>query len=96
MHPCLSIAEIFFEIIRILCAECHEGTLAALALTCHEFLEPSLDMLWYEQYNLSNAIRCMPADLWEVSYGSVMVRALILPLSAMTNRRIIYRCSPDP
>ncbi|KAG8221424.1 hypothetical protein J3R82DRAFT_1612 [Butyriboletus roseoflavus] len=42
-------------------------TLARLARTCRCFLEPALDVLYYEINDLLWLIKCMPDDLWVVN-----------------------------
>ncbi|KAF9238221.1 hypothetical protein BU15DRAFT_62634 [Melanogaster broomeanus] len=42
-------------------------TLARLARTCRYFLEPALNVLYYEINDLLCLIKCMPDDLWVVN-----------------------------
>jgi len=47
-------------------------TVAALARTCKALTEPCLDVLWHRQERgLGALMKTLPADLWEVSYGSL-------------------------
>lgn len=39
-------------------------TAAALAQTCRSFLEPALNAVWSNLYNLSTILQVMPKDLW--------------------------------
>lgn len=55
------------------------STLHAVACTCHTFLEPALDFLWYEQIGLGHLVQCLPEDLW-IMEGNDMDR-LVRPAS---------------
>ncbi|KAM6501883.1 hypothetical protein JOM56_001860 [Amanita muscaria] len=57
---------VFFipELLRLICENCDQATLAALALTSRHFYEPAQAILWYDLDNLGPLIRCMPDDLW--------------------------------
>ncbi|KAI5896959.1 uncharacterized protein SCHCODRAFT_02570238 [Schizophyllum commune H4-8] len=35
-----------------------------LALTCRRFLEPALDVLWHDVYNIAHLLKCFPPDIW--------------------------------
>lgn len=65
MHPCWAIDEILQHI--LLCID--EGgkrgyTLAALATSCKNLYEPSMNHLWAKLDNIAPLIRCMPNDVW--------------------------------
>ena len=71
MHPCLLVAEVMGRIAEESTSPRSTGpqddglrTLYALARTCRAFLEPALDSLWYEQYTLMHAVKCLPGELW--------------------------------
>ncbi|KAI9573115.1 hypothetical protein HD554DRAFT_2059143 [Boletus coccyginus] len=77
MHRCLTIDEILTIIFQhafiILKPEPKSRefrdrrTLARLARTCRYFLEPALNVLYYEINDLLWLIKCMPDDLWVVN-----------------------------
>ncbi|KAG9309649.1 hypothetical protein JVU11DRAFT_10313 [Chiua virens] len=77
MHRCLTIDEILTIIFQhafiILKPEPKSRefrdrrTLARLARTCRYFLEPALNVLYYEIHDLLWLIKCMPDDLWVVN-----------------------------
>lgn len=70
MHHCLTVTEILYSIIEL--SHCNDDSLFrdtrsvfGLVLTCKSFLEPALDVLWKEQSDLSDLLRCLPADSWK-------------------------------
>ncbi|KAF9223030.1 hypothetical protein BS17DRAFT_149807 [Gyrodon lividus] len=77
MHKCLSINEILTTIFHHTfivpkpepkSREFRDRrTLARLARTCRYFLEPALNVLYYEISDLLWLIKCMPDDLWVVN-----------------------------
>ncbi|KIK95530.1 hypothetical protein PAXRUDRAFT_11391 [Paxillus rubicundulus Ve08.2h10] len=77
MHKCLTIDEILTNIFQHAFMISKPDpksrkfrdrhTLASLAITCRYFLDPALNVLYYEINDLLWLIRCMPDDLWEVS-----------------------------
>lgn len=77
MHRCLTIDEILTIIFQhafvILKPEPKSRefrdrrTLARLARTSRYFLEPALNVLYYEISDLLWLIKCMPDDLWVVN-----------------------------
>ena len=80
MYHCLRIAEMQTKILRfVIEGDCGLRTLSALARTCKILAEPSLDILWHRQERgLGPLMKTLPADLWEVSYGSLVCRSDIL------------------
>ncbi|KAF7290745.1 hypothetical protein MIND_01315200 [Mycena indigotica] len=67
MHRCLAILEILENIFSYFSSH-YAGdipTLAALARTCKAFMGPALDVLWYQQGSLENALKCLPDDCWK-------------------------------
>jgi hypothetical protein len=79
MHDCLLIAEMQTKILGYVIQSDHgHRTVAALARTCKALAEPCLDILWHRQEcGLGALMKTLPADLWEVSYGS-LVRITLL------------------
>ncbi|KIM89150.1 hypothetical protein PILCRDRAFT_813064 [Piloderma croceum F 1598] len=73
MHDCLLIAEMQTKILEyVIQSDRGHRTLAALARTCKALAEPCLDVLWHRQERgLGALMKTLPADLWEVSYGSL-------------------------
>jgi len=80
MHDCLLIAELQTKILEyVIQSEHGHRTVAALARTCKALTEPCLDVLWHRQERgLGALMKTLPADLWEVSYGSLVRIVLIL------------------
>ncbi|KAJ7647936.1 hypothetical protein FB45DRAFT_998831 [Roridomyces roridus] len=74
MHRGLCIPEIvyliFSELRNLFPKPARDKTLAALAVTCRDFLNPALDTLWSEQTTLRHVVKCLPSHLWEQSVGS--------------------------
>ncbi|KAJ7647932.1 hypothetical protein FB45DRAFT_1102323 [Roridomyces roridus] len=74
MHRGLCIPEIvyliFSELRNLFPEPARDKTLAALAVTCRDFLNPALDTLWSEQTTLRHVLKCLPSHLWEQSVGS--------------------------
>ena len=64
MHRALEIPEILFIICSFADRPCRKGDVLRLALTCRGFLEPALDVLWREVYNLEHFLKCFPSDVW--------------------------------
>jgi len=89
MHRCLTIDEILTIIFQhafiILKPEPKSRefrdrrTLARLARTCRYFLEPALNVLYYEINDLLWLIKCMPDDLWVVKGKQLSFRRAIQP-----------------
>ncbi|KAJ7049623.1 hypothetical protein C8F01DRAFT_727007 [Mycena amicta] len=67
MHNCLCIAEVLDNIFGHLGGlDYHERrSLAAVARTCKTFTDPALDVLWAEQSNLENLLKCLPSNCWQ-------------------------------
>ncbi|KII86227.1 hypothetical protein PLICRDRAFT_177804 [Plicaturopsis crispa FD-325 SS-3] len=63
MHSCLEVSEIIGPILEdsVLSA----ADLARLARTCKSFCDPALDILWREQKDIRNILKCMSPDLWK-------------------------------
>ncbi|KAF8349641.1 hypothetical protein F5887DRAFT_1235759 [Amanita rubescens] len=57
------------EIVRLICQEIgtfgtyERRTLFRLCLTCRNFVEPALDVLWYKLDSLYPLLHCLPSDL---------------------------------
>ena len=64
MHSCLRIPEILSNIFSYIFDSPPSSTvaLAYLAITCRDFREPALDLLWRSQSSLSSLIKCLPSD----------------------------------
>jgi len=80
MHNCLLIAEMQTKILEyVIQSDRGHQTVAALARTCKALTEPCLDVLWHRQERgLGALMKTLPADLWEVSYGSLVRIAHLL------------------
>lgn len=71
MHKSLQITDIVLDIVKsayeILddddSPEVANGRVLALALTCHAFLEPALDMLWSAQGSLDPLLSCFSSKV---------------------------------
>ncbi|KAJ7433672.1 hypothetical protein B0H11DRAFT_751625 [Mycena galericulata] len=75
MHRALQIV----EVVDMICAQLNTGgltfllpknttgNLARLARTSSIFLGPALNLLWRNQGNIINLLRCMPSDIWDIS-----------------------------
>ncbi|KAH7890606.1 hypothetical protein F5I97DRAFT_1836847 [Phlebopus sp. FC_14] len=87
MHQCLTIDEILTNIFQhaiiVLKPEPKSRefrdrrTLVRLARTCRYFLEPALNVLYYEISDLLWLIKCMPDDLWEVNGKELSFKRLM-------------------
>ncbi|KDQ49744.1 hypothetical protein JAAARDRAFT_200577 [Jaapia argillacea MUCL 33604] len=64
MHKAWNVLEIF-EIIATFAGGGKLANVVSLALTCHDFTEPSLDIVWRILPDIVPLIKCMPPDLWE-------------------------------
>ncbi|KAJ7060481.1 hypothetical protein C8F01DRAFT_1058566 [Mycena amicta] len=74
MHNCLCITEVLENIFGHLGTNYVGGpplsSLAAVARTCKTFTDPALDVLWAEQSNLENLLKCLPSSCWkEIEFG---------------------------
>lgn len=76
MHRGLQI----LELIELICAQVgtdgvhplskdESRDLSVLARTSKAFLNPALNVLWRHQDTIVNLLKCMPADLWDISTG---------------------------
>ena len=79
MHTIFSIPDVFLNILDFVNLQVHNKdpfhgyhelcyhnpTLAALAVTCKAFMEPTLNVLWKSQRGLGPLVRTLPTDLWE-------------------------------
>ncbi|KAJ6486297.1 hypothetical protein DFH09DRAFT_1291589 [Mycena vulgaris] len=74
MHRGLSVP----EVVQLICAQFATGALnplsdaaehdlSVLARTSRTFLNPALNVLWSHQNTILNLLRCMPADVWDVT-----------------------------
>ncbi|KAK7039638.1 hypothetical protein R3P38DRAFT_3181404 [Favolaschia claudopus] len=63
MHRVLRIA----EIVSLISQEIDFSSLPSFARVCKTFTDPALDVLWSEQEDLANILRCMPAGIWNES-----------------------------
>src|SRR6266550_7030210 len=58
------------EIVRLICQEIgafatyERRTLFRLCLTCRNFVEPALEVLWYRLDSLYPLLHCLPSDLY--------------------------------
>ncbi|KAJ7073007.1 hypothetical protein C8F01DRAFT_1244011 [Mycena amicta] len=79
MHPSLEI----LDILRLIVAEFHQvsslKSLYAMALTCKTFLEPTLDVMWNDQYGLRSLLGCFPADAISPNGNTIRVLRPLLP-----------------
>ncbi|KAJ7073016.1 hypothetical protein C8F01DRAFT_1244021 [Mycena amicta] len=79
MHPSLEI----LDILRLIVAELHQvsslKSLYAMALTCKTFLEPTLDVMWNDQYGLRSLLGCFPADAISPNGNTIRVLRPLLP-----------------
>ncbi|KDQ49743.1 hypothetical protein JAAARDRAFT_212042 [Jaapia argillacea MUCL 33604] len=64
MHKAWNVLEIF-EIIATFAGGGKLANVVSLALTCHDFTEPSLNIIWHTLPDIAPLIMCMPSDLWE-------------------------------
>lgn len=59
-----------YEIVRLICQEIgsvgsyDRRTLFRFCMTCRNFVEPALDVLWYRLDSLYPLLRCLPSDLY--------------------------------
>jgi hypothetical protein len=78
MHRGLEIPEIAEMIAEQVGTHCHQSALgeekasqrrdlSALARTSKTFLHPALNILWRAQDTIVPLLKCMPADLWDIS-----------------------------
>ncbi|KAF8142853.1 hypothetical protein K438DRAFT_1978276 [Mycena galopus ATCC 62051] len=78
MHRGLEILEIAEMIAEQVGTHCHQSALgrektsqrrdlSALARTSKTFLHPALNILWRDQDTIVPLLKCMPADLWDIS-----------------------------
>ncbi|KAJ7466931.1 hypothetical protein FB451DRAFT_1040470 [Mycena latifolia] len=55
------------EVVELICGVAEFPTLAALARTCQAFQPPALSVLWRDQSDLMQLLKCLPSDLWELT-----------------------------
>ncbi|KAJ7140946.1 hypothetical protein C8R44DRAFT_239265, partial [Mycena epipterygia] len=55
------------EVVELICSVAEFPTLAALAQTCQIFQPPALSVLWSDQPDLLQLLKCLPSDLWEMT-----------------------------
>ncbi|KAF7978625.1 hypothetical protein HWV62_45112 [Athelia sp. TMB] len=80
MHRCLLISEVVVNIAQEILHDDFRwekptawDSLAKLAQTCRMFSEPSLNLLWRAQASLIPLLRTMPADLWRMDDGILIL-----------------------
>jgi len=66
MHRCLQIDEILRTILTVVSEE-DRRSVASVSLTCRDFKEAALDVLWQTQSSLAPFVKCMPSDLWKIT-----------------------------
>jgi hypothetical protein len=54
------------EVVELICGVAEFSTLAALAQTCQAFQPPALSVLWRDQSDWMQLLKCLPSDLWEL------------------------------
>ncbi|KAJ7782571.1 hypothetical protein DFH07DRAFT_791174 [Mycena maculata] len=54
------------EVVALICGIAEFPTLAALAQTCQAFQAPAFSVLWRDQSDLMQLLKCLPSDLWEL------------------------------
>ncbi|TFK34789.1 hypothetical protein BDQ12DRAFT_656491 [Crucibulum laeve] len=94
MHRCLSIP----EIIHLICDEISNkkkanSSLLALAYTCRTFLEPALNLVWYELENIVPLVKCLSDDVWEERGEQIKYLRLKMPIEPSDFERFnFYAC----
>jgi len=63
MHRCLNILEIVEAILHHLHSSDETDDMITVALTCHLFSEPALNIIWSTLTGLAPLIRCFPDDV---------------------------------
>ncbi|KAJ6594640.1 hypothetical protein B0H19DRAFT_66994 [Mycena capillaripes] len=89
MHRCCNIP----EVVELICGEAKFSTLASLARTCQMFQPSAFAVLWENQKDLLQLLKCTPSDLWEElpvlnSESSTFLRFL-RPVVASDWRRVL-------
>ncbi|KAJ7502553.1 hypothetical protein B0H11DRAFT_1989089 [Mycena galericulata] len=54
------------EVVELICGVAEFPTLAALAQACRAFQPPAFSVLWRDQSDLMQLLKCLPSDLWEL------------------------------
>ncbi|KAL0946121.1 hypothetical protein HGRIS_012386 [Hohenbuehelia grisea] len=73
MHSCLSVDEIFRNIVDQIPVTDGQCTLASLAQTCRAFKDPSLARLWSQLSTILPLLKLFPEDAWEIADDHVPV-----------------------
>lgn len=74
MHPCLSIDEIFQEVLGHVGG--HRKTLRSLSLVCRTFVEPANEQLWSDLPDIRPLVNCLPSHLIsksETKHGALTI-----------------------
>ncbi|KAJ7234001.1 hypothetical protein C8J57DRAFT_1195629 [Mycena rebaudengoi] len=65
------------EVVELIFGGADFPSLAGLAQTCQAFQPPALSVLWRDQKDLIQLLKCLPSDLWEVETVESAVTAII-------------------
>ncbi|KAF5332683.1 hypothetical protein D9611_005321 [Ephemerocybe angulata] len=86
MDQCLQIP----DIVDSICAHTTRKTAFSMALTCHSFLEPSLNRIWRDIDSFAPLLACLPPNAFQVEYRAIpgSTRSLLSLYQLSANRAL--------
>lgn len=64
MHHCLEIPEILWTVAEMVDDPKRLDTLRSMALTCKQFYDPTIRVLWRDLDSMVPLLTCFPEDVW--------------------------------